>query len=357
MLFSTAFLGLLVASVHAHPGEAEEKLSSRALAVKREHAAAAKRGLSACEDKASYRKMKARAANRRRGMAKRHAKRDLATIVGTDHEYNGTVAGIFDESPVCILQPEGEIGPFYVPGEYVRENLREGEEGVNIILDGQFIDVETCEPIVGLYWDIWNCNSTGVYGGVQSTLNLGNYDDASNLDNTMLRGIGLSDEEGVVQFQTIFPGHYDGRASHHHIVATLNATKLANGTIEGGYVAHVGQLFWDQSLIYEVEATAPYNTSDIDITLNEEDHVVIAQTGTDSDPFFNYFRLGDSIEDGLLGWVTVGINKSAIYDTATYSFQLTSEGGEAVDGGGFTMESAGGAPTGEGAAPSGAPAL
>lgn len=338
MQFSVALLGLLAAAVTAHPGEVEEHLTTRELNIKRDHHAAAKRGLAACEEKASYRKMKARAADRRRAMAKRHAKRDLATIIATDHEYNGTAditatsseADIFGTDHVCILAPEGEIGPFYVPGEYVREDLREGQEGVDIIVDGQFIDVETCEPIQGLYWDIWNCNSTGVYGGVQSTLNLGNYDDASNLNNTMLRGIGLSDEDGVVSFQTIFPGHYDGRATHHHIVAHLNATQLANDTIEGGTVAHVGQLFWDQSLIYEVEATAPYNTSDVDITLNEDDHVVIAETGTDSDPFFTYVRLGDTIEDGLLGWITVGINVSAAYDTATYSFEYTADGGEAV---------------------------
>lgn len=155
-------------------------------------------------------------------------------------------------------------------------------------------------------------------------MNLGNYDGASNLDNTMLRGIGLSDDDGVVQFQTIFPGHYSGRATHHHLVAYLNATKQRNNTLSGGSVAHVGQLFWDQSLISEVEATAPYNTSDIDITLNVDDHVVIAETATVSDPFFTYVRLGDSIDDGLFGWITVGINVSATYDTATYSFEASS---------------------------------
>lgn len=349
-------LALVAATATAHPGEVESHLTARELAVKRNHHAAAKRGLAACEEKASYRAMKARAVDRRAAMAKRHAKRDLATIIATDHEYNGTAKitptfstadEIFASTSTCLLTPEGEIGPFYVPGEYVREDLREGQKGVDVVVDGQFIDVETCEPIEGLYWDIWNCNATGIYGGVQSTLNLGNYDDASNLDNTMLRGIGLSDEDGVVQFTTLFPGHYDGRATHHHVVATLNATKLANNTISGGTVAHVGQLFWDQSLIYEVEATAPYNTSDVDITLNEDDHVVIVETATDSDPFFNYVRLGDSIEDGLFGWVTIGINVSAAYDTATYSFELTEDGGIAVDGGGFTATS-----TGDGAPPS-----
>lgn len=61
--------------------------------------------------------------------------------------------------------------------------------------------------------DIWNCNSTGVYSGVQSNGN-GNYDDTTNLDNTALRGIQQTDDDGVVQFTSIFPGHYTGRATH-----------------------------------------------------------------------------------------------------------------------------------------------
>lgn len=42
--------------------------------------------------------------------------------------------------------------------------------------------------------------------GIQSFMN-GNRDDASNLNNTFLRGIQQTDSDGVVQFSTIFPGH------------------------------------------------------------------------------------------------------------------------------------------------------
>lgn len=61
--------------------------------------------------------------------------------------------------------------------------------------------------------DIWSANSTGVYSGVESTGN-GNSDDATNLDNIALRGIQQADDDGVVQFSTIFPGHYTGRTIH-----------------------------------------------------------------------------------------------------------------------------------------------
>lgn len=79
-------------------------------------------------------------------------------------------------------------------------------------LDIQIIDVNTCEPVPQAYLEMWHCNATGVYSGVVAQGNGVGEDDESNLQNTALRGIQQSDENGVVVFQTIFPGHYTGRA-------------------------------------------------------------------------------------------------------------------------------------------------
>jgi hypothetical protein len=105
---------------------------------------------------------------------------------------------------------------------------------------------------------------------------------------------------------------------------------LPNNTLTSGYAAHIGQAFWDQDIINEIEATAPYSSNTVAITENADDRVVGNEvTNTDSDPFFNYVYLGDSVEDGLFGWITIGINTSASY-TPTYSFEYTEEGGVAV---------------------------
>jgi hypothetical protein len=164
----------------------------------------------------------------------------------------------------------------------------------------------------------------------------GNGADASNLNNTALRGIQLSDDDGVVQFTTKFPGHYAGRATHLHVVVHQDATQLENGTIVGsGTVPHIGQFFWDQKLITQVEATSPYTENTQRLTLNALDRVFGAQEtrGTTSDPVFNYVFFGDTIEDGLFSWIYVGIDTSASY-TPSYSFQLTDHGGEATGTGG-----------------------
>lgn len=86
-----------------------------------------------------------------------------SSVVNSSHLSNLTVTPytqnveeiIFAGNSSCILNPEGEVGPYYVQGELVRQNIREGQDGVPIVIDGQFIDVATCEPIEELYWDVW----------------------------------------------------------------------------------------------------------------------------------------------------------------------------------------------------------
>ncbi|KAF2998373.1 hypothetical protein G7054_g2667 [Neopestalotiopsis clavispora] len=356
MHFSKAFVLAFAAFAAAHPGH-EDAEAAQALKSRQVYHAN-KRALEACGTKLSA--LHARGVERRTAEVAKHriarriavndpylkenaVKRDTTSVLQKDHQgtINATLAlesdasYVFNASSSTVLNPEGEIGPFFVNGEYVRSDLRNDEPGVDVVLEAQLIDVNTCEPIVGAYFDIWSCNSTGVYSGVQTNMN-GNGADASNLNNTALRGIQLSDDDGVVQFTTKFPGHYAGRATHLHVVVHQDATQLENGTIVGsGTVPHIGQFFWDQKLITQVEATSPYTENTQRLTLNALDRVFGAQEtrGTTSDPVFNYVFFGDTIEDGLFSWIYVGIDTSASY-TPSYSFQLTDHGGEATGTGG-----------------------
>jgi protocatechuate 3,4-dioxygenase beta subunit len=260
--------------------------------------------------------------------------RDTSDVLATDHQSNLTGVTVDTDSSIlfanfsntCVLAPEGEVGPFWVKGEYIRDDLTEDEPGVDLYLDAQFIDVSTCEPITDLYWDVWSANSTGVYSGVVAQNN-GNSADTSNLDNTALRGIVETDEDGVAQVQTKVPGHYSGRTNHIHIIAHIGATVLANGTLTGGNIPHIGQLFFDQSLINEVEALSPYSTNTQSLTTNAEDRVFSDETADSvSDPVIEYVLLGDTIDDGIFGWVNFGVNVDASY-TASYAAFYGSDGG------------------------------
>ncbi|KAJ5945329.1 hypothetical protein N7516_005497 [Penicillium verrucosum] len=136
-----------------------------------------KRCLNLCADYLERRGVNASAeAHRAATVAKHHKRgmiaRDTDKVVNTSHRSslnvtpNTSESEMFSKSPVCILTPEGEVALFWVKGELVHS-----------VMFG-----------TDLYWDTWNGNSTGVYSGVQSSLN-GNGDDATNLDKTSPRGI------------------------------------------------------------------------------------------------------------------------------------------------------------------------
>ncbi|KAI4595966.1 hypothetical protein KJ359_006258 [Pestalotiopsis sp. 9143b] len=347
MRFSVLSLAALTASVAvAHPGEKQVRTDAKIAAAKREFKAGVRRGLEACSGQLSARGVTKRAISRRAATAQKYGRsveaRDTDAVLNTSHlsTTNYTLdtpeSTLFANSGTCAINPEGETGPYWVRGELIRNNLREEQAGVPIVIEAQFVDVETCEPLEGVYWDVWNCNATGVYSGLVADGN-GNTADTANLNATFLRGVAKSNADGVVQFESVFPGHYDGRATHHHMVVHLNATVLPNNTLTGGTYGHVGQLFWDQDIIDTVEATAPYNTNTISITNNSDDRVFSTETtDTDTVPVFEYVYLGSDLSDGLFGWVTVGINTSATYDP-NYSYVWTSTGGVAESGGTVTV--------------------
>ena len=171
-----------------------------------------------------------------------------------------------------------------------------------------------------------SCNSTGVYAGVVANGN-GNENDTSNINATFLRGIQKSDSDGVAGWRTIFPGYYSGRATHIHMITHTNVTLLANDTISGGTIRHIGQVFYDQDLIdYINDNVYPYTTNTITLTDNDEDRVFITEADDDSDPVLNYVLLGEKVEDGLFAWITIGVDPDAEYTTSAASV-LTDDGG------------------------------
>ncbi|ETN14582.1 hypothetical protein PPTG_07597 [Phytophthora nicotianae INRA-310] len=121
-------------------------------------------------------------------------------------------------------------------------------------------------------------------------------------------------------------GHYTSRATHIHILGTYNGTLLENNTYSGGYASHVGQLFFDQDLISEVELTAPYSTNTQELTTNAEDQILSEEAAEDFDPFFEYVLLGDSVSDGVLAWISVGVDMTRA-QTITAAGTLTADGG------------------------------
>lgn len=64
-------------------------------------------------------------------------------------------ASLFPEVQ-CVLTPELTVGPYYVSGELIREDIREDQYGIELLLDVQFVDVNTCEVLTDAYVDFWH---------------------------------------------------------------------------------------------------------------------------------------------------------------------------------------------------------
>ncbi|GMF31057.1 unnamed protein product [Phytophthora lilii] len=119
-----------------------------------------------------------------------------------------------------VVEPELTEGPYYVLGEYIRNDMRQEQKGIPMYMDIQVIDVSTCNPVKDMYVDLWHCNATGVYSGDVASGN-GDNTDTSNADATFLRSVTPTDEDGVAQITSIFPGSYTGRTTHVHTKMAL----------------------------------------------------------------------------------------------------------------------------------------
>ncbi|KAF5362875.1 hypothetical protein D9758_007015 [Tetrapyrgos nigripes] len=343
-ILSTALTAVSLAqlsSAHSHPAPGSPEAIKRAVFQQN-----ARRSLADCQDTLSKRGGVHEQAKARREILANEIrmarglntaapfKRDLDSVLATDHHSNKTgitnntdASTIFEGNSSCVLASETTQGPYYVDGEYVRYDLREDQEGVDIYVDVQLIDVSTCEPVPNVYIDFWHANATGVYSGVSASGN-GNSDDETNLNNTFCRGIQKTDEDGVAQWLSIFPGHYTGRTTHIHVLAyQTNGTLFTNGTYSGDSISHIGQIFFDQDLISEVEAVEPYSTNSQTLTTNDEDGIM-SEEAENIDPVLNYVLLGNSVSDGLMMWTSVGIDASAVYTTSAAA-TLTENGGVA----------------------------
>lgn len=222
---------------------------------------------------------------------------------------------IFGQNATAGLVQEAIIGPYFASGELLRQDITEDLIGVPMHLDIQFLDVNTMDPVEDLYVDIWHCDALGVYSGV-------NAEGQAGLNTTWLRGFQVTGPEGVVEYDSIVPGHYGGRTHHIHVLTTINSTMLPNNTYVAGVTNHIGQLFFEQSLVDEVETTELYNQNTQSLLRLADDNIAAEVATAIDDPLLKYVRLSDDIKDGVLAYITVGIdlraNHSSNYQPAAH---------------------------------------
>jgi protocatechuate 3,4-dioxygenase beta subunit len=118
----------------------------------------------------------------------------------------------------CTLTPSDVQGPFWMDLGLVRQDISEGLPGLPVSLVLQVIDAATCGPMAGAVVDVWHDGTDGHYSGFASEGTLGQ---------TQHRGVQVTGANGLVRFDSVYPGWYQGRTPHIHVkVNPTTATEL-----------------------------------------------------------------------------------------------------------------------------------
>jgi protocatechuate 3,4-dioxygenase beta subunit len=201
----------------------------------------------------------------------------VAALTGRSGAFGGaTAAGsttsevdaALQAGAICDLTPESAEGPFYLPDELVRDDIRENRKGVLLTLRFHVMNANTCEPLRNAAVDIWQCDALGEYSGVAKRAEGEETDDSS----TFLRGIQLSRADGRCDFTTIVPGWYPGRTTHIHTKVHVRG-EVSDHHYLGGHVSHTGQVFFTERLMKTVEKLKPYSESTTTRLHNDQDSI------------------------------------------------------------------------------------
>jgi protocatechuate 3,4-dioxygenase beta subunit len=118
-----------------------------------------------------------------------------------------------------------------------RSDIREGKSGTPLALTIRVVNTNSaCAPVSNANVEIWHVDAAGNYSqyGTQQT-------------QTFLRGIQTTNDRGEVTFTTIYPGWYQGRATHIHVEVTLS-----------GRSVKVTQIAFPETINNAVYATGAY---------------------------------------------------------------------------------------------------
>ena len=223
-----------------------------------------------------------------------------STTVPAGGTVSAEVAALFDQAGTCRVTPEEMEGPYWFDVDSVRRDIREDREGTPLRL-GLRVQDAACAPISDAVVEIWHCDALGSYSGFESASASANAPQnlrgaagagtqagpggtggggaggggaARTDDETYLRGAQVTDANGVVEFLTVYPGWYTGRAVHVHLKVHL-----------GGTTALTSQLYFPDDVNDRAHAVAPYathagsrTTNDVDLIFHADNLSAVAET-------------------------------------------------------------------------------
>lgn len=224
---------------------------------------------------------------------------DVATTDPPSDEGEGSAAGettiepltpaTFAALSICTMAPAQPAGPFPSPEQLDRRNVTEGYPGHPLRLGIRVVD-RACEPMAGARVEIWHADASGDYSAYED----GGSGKDEGAGTTFLRGFQTADNDGIVEFQTIYPGWYEGRAVHIHASASVDGQQLLTT-----------QLYFDEAYTETVYGAGEYTRFGLPDTGWANDRI-IGDPATDGSGIV-LAAAPTSLGDGTLGLVNLGV--------------------------------------------------
>ncbi|QIY63740.1 intradiol ring-cleavage dioxygenase [Streptomyces sp. RPA4-2] len=244
------------------------------------------------------------------------------------------------------LTSETTEGPYYIDADKIRQDIREGQEGIPLTLRLKVIDADTCRPVKNAAVDIWHCTALGIYSGYEAmgsgggggggtppsgsppgvpsgtptgeppsggpSGGTGGGHSEPTDDERYLRGTWKTDQHGQVTFKTVFPGWYRGRAVHIHTKVHVDGAWTDAG-YEGGHTCHTGQFFFDEKSVLAAATVSPYSTNTATRTTLTEDTIYPQNSHTGGLLYLTYDRKHPA--RGVRAHLTLGVAPDETHDS------------------------------------------
>jgi protocatechuate 3,4-dioxygenase beta subunit len=147
---------------------------------------------------------------------------------------------------------------------FYRQDIREGRPGTSLTVTFTVVNTRNaCAPVANAAVEIWQCDADGRY----SEYAQGGFDGRGQ---TFLRGLQVTSANGQCSFVTIYPGWYQGRATHIHVDVLVNGQRVKST-----------QMAFPEDVTAQVYAQGAYAAKGQNSTTNARDNVFSDGTSTE----------------------------------------------------------------------------
>lgn len=203
------------------------------------------------------------------------------TTTSTTGTGSTTTGGTGTTSATCSTTPSETVGPYPSLQDLIRSDIREDREGTPLQLTISVVNVAaSCAPLAGVAVEIWQCDVAGNYSQY-----------GSQTARTFLRGIQTTNEAGEVTFTTIYPGWYQGRATHIHVEVA-----------RAGQSLKVTQIAFPEDVSNTVHTQGVYASRGVNSTTNLRDGIFADSLASE------LATVGGSPSAGMTATFRVGVN-------------------------------------------------